>query len=50
MPLHSCENHAEDRVSYSESIWPQYKLQEHSGMKSKERIHVKRIVFKKENN
>ena len=41
MPLHSCETHTEDSQSNSESIlWPQYKPQEYSGMKSKERIHV----------
>ena len=44
MPLHSCETHTEDRPSNSESIlWPQYKPQEHSGMKSKERMHVNEI-------
>ena len=41
MLLHSCETHTEDRLSNSESIlWPQYKPQEHSGMKSKERMHA----------
>ena len=44
MPLHSCETHTEDRPSNSESIlWPQYKLQEHSGMKTKKRMHVNEI-------
>ena len=39
--LHSCETHREDRPSHSESIlWPQYKPQEHSGMKFKESMHV----------
>ena len=33
----------EDRPSYSESIWPQYKPQEHSGVKTKERMHVNEI-------
>ena len=43
MPLHSHETHTEDRPSYSESIWSQYKPQENSGMKSKERMHVNDI-------
>ena len=49
MPLHFCETHTEDRPTYSESIWPQYKSQEHrkGGMKSKERMHVNDI--KKDN-
>ena len=41
MPLHSCET--EERPSYSGSIWPQYKPQEHSGMKFKERMYVNKI-------
>ena len=47
MPLHSCETHREDRPSYSELIWPQYKPQERSGMKSKERMHVNEIKKRK---
>ena len=44
MPLHSYKTHTEERQSNSESIlWPQYKPQEHSGMKSKERMHVNEI-------
>ena len=43
MPLDSCETHTEDRPSYSESILPQYKSQEQSDMKSKERMHVNEI-------
>ena len=43
MPLHSCETHTEVRPSYSESIWPQYKPQEHRGMKCKEKMHVNEI-------
>ena len=44
MHLHSCGTHSEDRQSNSESILrPQYKPQEHSGMKFKERMHAKGI-------
>ena len=44
MLLHSNGAHTEDRQSNSELIlWPQYKAQEHSGMKFKERMHVNKI-------
>ena len=44
MPLHSHKTHAEARQSNSESIeCPQYKPQEHSSMKFKERMHVNEI-------
>ena len=44
MPLHSGKTHTEESQSNSDSIlWPQYKPQEHSGMKSKERMHVNEI-------
>ena len=44
MPLHSCKSHIEARQSTSESTeWPQYKLQEHSSMKIKEKMHVNEI-------
>ena len=48
MSLHSCKSHIEARQSTSESKeWPQYKPQEHSSMKIKEKVHVNEI--KKEN-
>ena len=44
MPLHSCKTHTEARQSTSESTeWSQYKPQEHSSMKIKERMHVNEI-------
>ena len=47
MPLHSCRTHKEARQSNSESIeWPQYKLQEHSSMKFKERMNANEIKKK----
>ena len=50
MPLHSCKTNTEARQSTSESIeWPQYKLQEHSSMKFKERMHVNLFNKKKGN-
>ena len=47
MPLHSHKTHTEARQSNSESIeCPQYKPQEHSSMKFKERMHVNEIKKK----
>ena len=44
MPLHFCKTHTEARQSTSESTeWSQYKPQEHSNMKIKERMHVHEI-------
>ena len=45
MPLHSCKTHTEARQSTRE--WPQYKPQEHSCMKIKERMHVNEIKKEK---
>ena len=44
MPLHSCKTHTEARQSTSESTeWSQYKPQEHSSMKIKEKMRVNGI-------
>ena len=44
MPLHSCKSHIEARQLTSELIeWPQYKPQEHSSMKIKEKMYVSEI-------
>ena len=44
MPLHSCKSHIEARQSTSESTErPQYKPQEYSSMKIKEKMHVNEI-------